>query len=71
MKVRQQVNLKETGERYLVTVMEVEMKLPQSYKILEIGAEFVVVEDFTGPNQIQIPYTSIEAVVNFMGREQK
>lgn len=67
LKVGQAINVKETGERYLLTVIEGESKLPQPHKILEVEQEFVVVKDFTGLNETRIPITSVKAVVNFKG----
>ena len=71
LKVGQAVNLKEGGERYLITVIDGEMNLPQPHKVLQIGTDWVVVEDFTGFNQTRIPITSIKAVVHFKGFEKK
>ena len=71
LKVDQAVSVKETGDRYLITVIEGDLKLPQSHKVLEIGSDFVVVEDITGLNVIRIPLTSIKAVVHFKGFEKK
>lgn len=71
LKVGQAINVKETGERYLLTVIEGESKLPQPHTILEVEQEFVVVKDFTGLNETRIPITSVKAVVHFKGFERK
>lgn len=71
LKVGQAINVKETGERYLLTVIEGESKLPQSHTVLEVGQDFVVVKDFTGLNETRIPVTSLKAVVNFKGFERR
>lgn len=67
LKAGQTLNVKETGERYMLTVIEGESKLPQSHTVLEVGQDFVVVKDFTGLNETRIPLTSIKAVVHFKG----
>lgn len=71
LKVDQALSLRETGDRYLITVLDGDLKLPQSHKVLEIGSDFVVVEDITGLNVVRIPLTSIKAVVHFKGFEKK
>ncbi|WP_010585830.1 hypothetical protein [Schlesneria paludicola] len=70
LKVDQLVSLKETGDRYQITVLDGDLKLPQSHKVLEVGPNFVVVEDITGLNVVRIPLTSIKAVVHFKGFEK-
>jgi len=67
LKVGQLVNVKDIGERYLITVIEGEAKLPVPHTVLEVGNDFVVVKDFTGLNEVRIPITSIKAVVHFRG----
>jgi hypothetical protein len=71
LKAGQAINVKETGERYLLTVIEGESKLPQSHAVLEVGQDFVAVKDFTGLNETRIPITSVKAVVHFKGFERK
>jgi len=71
LKVDQAINVKETGERYLLTLIDGESKLPQPHTVLEIGQDFVVVKDFTGLNETRIPLTSIKAVIHFTGFERK
>ena len=70
LKVDQALSVKEIGDRYLITVLDGELKLPQSHKVLEIGSDFVVVEDITGLNVVRIPLTSLKAVVHFKGFEK-
>ena len=59
------MNLRESGERYLLRVIEGESRLPQSYTVPEIGRDFVVVKGFTWLNEPRIPITSVKAVVHF------
>lgn len=67
LKIDQLVNVKDTGERFLITVIEGEAKLPVPHTIVEVGQDFVVVKDFTGLNETRIPITSIKSVVCFKG----
>ena len=69
LKVGQAVNVKDDGQRYLITVIGGE--IPQPHKVLEVGPDFIVVKDFTGINETRIPLTSIKSVVHFKGFEQK
>ncbi|QDV30284.1 hypothetical protein Spb1_22130 [Planctopirus ephydatiae] len=71
LKAGQALNVKETGERYLLTVIDGDSKLPQPHTILEVGSDFVVVKDFTGLNETRIPITSVKAVVHFKGFDRK
>ena len=67
LKVGQSLTLKDAGDRYTLTVIEGDLKLPQSHTVVEVGQEFVIVKDFTGLNETRIPLTSIKAVVFFKG----
>lgn len=67
LKVDQAINVKEVLGRYLLTVIEGESKLPMPHTILELGADYIVVRDFTGLTETRIPIYSIQAVVNFKG----
>ena len=71
LKGGQAINVKESGERYLLTVIDGDSKLPQPHTVIEVGQDFVVVEDFTGLNETRIPITSVKAVVHFKGFERK
>lgn len=71
LKAGQAINVKETGEKYLLTVIDGDSKLPQPHTVLEVGQDFVVVKDFTGLNETRIPITSVKAVVHFKGFERK
>jgi len=67
LKVDQTINVKEVGDRYLLTVIDGDSKLPVPHTILELGSDYIVVQDFTGLNETRIPITSIQVVVNFKG----
>jgi hypothetical protein len=67
LKTGQAVNLKETAERYLLTVIEGDLKIPQSHTVQEVGLDYVVLRDFAGFNEVRIPLTSVKAVVHFKG----
>ena len=71
LKVGQTLNLKEAGDRFLITVIDGQLNLPQPHKVLEVGTDFIVLEDFTGFNETRIPLTSIKGVVHFKGFERK
>ncbi len=71
LEVGQLVNVKEISDRYLLTVIEGESKLPMPHTILELGSDYIVVRDFTGLNETRIPIYSIQAVVNFKGFVRK
>ena len=71
LKAGQAINVKETGERYLLTVIDGDSKLPQPHTILEVDDDFVVVKDFTGLNETRIPVTSVRSVVHFKGFDRK
>ncbi len=71
LKIGQALSVKEVADRYLITAIDGELKLPQSHKLLEIGPDFVVVEDITGLNVVRIPLASIKAIVHFKGFEKK
>lgn len=68
----QAINVKETGDqKYLLTVIDGESKLPQPHTVLEVGQDFAAVKHFTGLNETRIPITSVKAVVHFKGFERK
>jgi hypothetical protein len=69
LKVGQNVNLKEVGERY--SIMVVGGDIPQPHKVLEVGTDFIVVKDLSGLNETRIPLTSLKSVVHFKGFEKK
>ena len=71
LEIGQAVNVKESAERYLLTVIEGDLKLPQSHTVQEVGADYVVLKDFAGFNEVRIPLTSVKAVVHFKGFERK
>jgi hypothetical protein len=61
LKKDQKIGLKEVGTKYTITVWkDNENLLP--WKIIEIGKNYIVVEDFVGVNTIRIPALSIKAV---------
>jgi len=67
LKVDQTINVKEVGDRYLLTVIDGDSKLPVPHTISELGSDYIVVQDFTGLNETRIPIYSIQAVINFKG----
>jgi hypothetical protein len=65
LKVGQSLTLKDAGDRYTLSVIEGDLKLPQSHTVAEVGQDFVVVKDFVGVTETRIPLTSVKAVVFF------
>ena len=59
LKVGQQVGLKDHGTAFEISVID---DVPQSHKIIEIGDDFVVLEDVAGVTQT-IPVYSLKAIV--------
>ena len=60
LEVGQQVGLKEAGGGYTITVM---VGVPLGQKVVEVGTDYVVLEDPTGMTQTRIPVTAVRAVV--------
>lgn len=60
LKVGQSVNLKEADGRYVIMVMK---DLAIGHKIVEIGADYVVLIDAAGVTETTIPVYSIKAIV--------
>jgi hypothetical protein len=58
--VGQQVGLKETHAGYTITVMA---GVPLGQKVVEVGTDYVLLEDPTGATQTRIPVTAVRAVV--------
>lgn len=67
LKVGQPISLKENTDSYQLTIIEGDLHIPQSHKIVEVGADWIVIEDVTGLNEVRIPLTSFKAVVHFKG----
>lgn len=67
LKEGQSVSVKEVGGRYEITVLK-GVKL--GHKVIEIGADYVVVEDIAGVTETRIHVTSIKAIVRFRLRRE-
>ncbi len=61
LKVGQQVGLKDHGTAFEISVLSEDV--PQSHKVIEIGEDFLVLEDVAEVTQTTIPVYSIKAVV--------
>lgn len=59
LKVGQSVGLKEASGRYEVTIFD---GIPQGYKVIQVGQDFVVVEDVSGITELHIPIYSIKCI---------
>lgn len=60
LKEGQSVSVKELGGRFEITVLK-DVKL--GHKVIEVGSDYVVVEDAAGVTETRIPVYSIKAVV--------
>lgn len=60
LKVGQIVTLKEDAGRYEITVLK---KAPLGHKIIEIGSDYVVIEDAARVTETRIPVYSIKAII--------
>ena len=56
LKEGQAVVLKEAGGRYEITLME------GGHKVIEVGPDYVVVEDLAGVTETRIPIFSIKSI---------
>jgi hypothetical protein len=61
LKVGQQVGLKDHGAAFEISFLSEE--IPQGHTVIEIGDDFVVLEDLAGVNQTTIPVYSLKAIV--------
>lgn len=60
LKEDQVVTLKEVGGKYEITILKTG---PVGHKIIEVGLDYLVVEDVAGVSQTRIHVTSIKAIV--------
>lgn len=60
LKEGQSVSVKEVGGRYEITLMK-DVKL--GHKVVEVGGDYLVVEDAAGVSEIRIPVYSIKSIV--------
>jgi hypothetical protein len=60
LKVGQPVGLKDHGAAFEISVID---DVPQSHKVIEIGDDFVVLEDIAEVTQTTIPVYSVKAIV--------
>ena len=60
LEVGHQVGLKEGAGGYTISVMP---GIPLGQKVVEVGTDYVVLEDPTGTTQTRIPVTAVRAVV--------
>lgn len=57
------VSLTDVGGGYEIGTLSVGPELPLGYKVLEVGADSIVLEDITGVRQFRIPIYSVKSVV--------
>lgn len=61
LKEGQRVVLKESAGRYEITVME------GGHKVIEVGPDYVLVEDLAGVTETRIPVYSIKSITRIKG----
>ena len=57
----QPVNLKEANGRYEIGIIE-NVPGPLGQKVIEVGTDYLVLEDITGVTQTRLPIYSIKAI---------
>ena len=62
LKPKQSVLMKEVGGRFTISTMD-DMPDTLTHKVVEVGADFVVVEDIVGVQQTRIPVYAITSIV--------
>jgi len=62
LKAGQAIALKEVGDKYEISFFQ-KGDLPLGHKIIEVGGDFVVVEDMAGTREMRIPVFSIKAII--------
>ena len=60
LKEGQSVSVKEVGGRYEITVIK---GVQAAHKIIEVGSDYLVVEDIAGVTETRIPIYSIKSIV--------
>lgn len=62
LKKDQKVGLQETPNGYHIKVFKNFAVEPSLYKVIEIGADYIVIEDAISVNEIRIPIYSIKSI---------
>lgn len=62
LKECQHVSLKEVAGRFEITTVE-GVATVQGHKVMEIGNDFVVIQDISGATESRIPLWSIKAII--------
>ena len=62
LKVGQSVTLKDRGNSYEISTMDVEG--PLTHKIIELGDDVIVLRDVAELMEVRIPIYSVKAVIN-------
>jgi len=65
LKKGQIITLKDNGQNYSIQVLP---NLPIGHKIVEIGADYLVIEDAAAAFTFYIPVTSIKAISSLNGK---
>lgn len=62
LKVGQSVALKETAGRFTISTMD-DVPDSLSHKVVEVGTDYLTVEDIAGIHQTRIPVYSVSSIV--------
>ncbi len=62
LKVGQALQIKEVSGRFDITLLDELPALRVGYKVLEVGSDYVLVEDATGITELRIPVYSIKSI---------
>lgn len=62
LKRDQPVSIKEVSGRYEISTVDGAAAV-QGHKVVEIGADYVIVQDISGVTEIHIPMYSIKAII--------
>ena len=63
LKPKQSVLIKETAGRFTITTMDDDVPDTLSHKVVEVGTDFLTVEDIAGIHQTRIPVYAISSIV--------
>jgi hypothetical protein len=67
--VGQSVGLKDHGSSYEISVMDVD--IPRSHTVVEIGPDFIVLEDVAAVTRTTIPVYSVKGIVRLSTRNRQ
>ena len=63
LRAGQAVRLEQLAGRWRIDVLKMDKPLELSHTVIEVGSNFIVLEDITGLQQVHVPLTAVLAVV--------